>query len=137
MKTITALGLFFVFCCTSVAYAQDIPSLVGTWNGKSAVHHRIHGFKPDWHEKVEMIIQEQEGRFFYGQFRRTKKEGKASQYPFSGVIMKGNKQALITWHNTDGITLVDIEGPDRVTNYGAIHDRTHAFVTMTEYTRGK
>ncbi len=137
MKRLTVLGIFLVFCFAIAAYADDIPNLVGTWKGNSSVHHRIHGFKPNWHEKVQMIIEDQEGRFFYGHFKRTKQNGKVRKHGFSGVIMKGNKQALITWHDTDGITLVDIEGPDRLTNYGAVHDRPHAFVTMTEYTREK
>jgi hypothetical protein len=138
MKKTAVFVIFLIvsFACAA-AMAEEIPNLVGTWNGKAAVHHRIHGFKPDWHEKVNMIIEEQEGRFFYGHFLRTKSKEKVTRHAFSGVIMKNGKQGLITWHSTDGITLMEIEGPDRLTNYGAIHDRKHAFVTMTEYTRAK
>lgn len=120
-----------------VAVNADFPNLVGTWEGKSIVHHRIHGFQPKWAEKVSMVVVEQQGRLFTGYFQRIKEDGTVHRHEFSGIIMKGEKQALLTWYVLDGITLMDIESQDRLTNYAAIHAEECAFVTMTEYTRMK
>ncbi len=139
MRKATVLCVILTLCFACVAFAADFPNLVGTWDGKSIVHHRIHGFQHQWHEQetVSMVVEKQEGRLFSGFFQRIKKGGSVHKHDFSGIIMKGNKQALITWHDLDGITLMDIEASDRLTNYGAIHAAKHAFVTMTEYTRAK
>lgn len=139
MRKATVLCVVLTLCLACVAFAADFPNLVGTWDGKTIVHHRIHGYQHKWHEneRVSMVVVSQEGRLFNGYFQRVKKHGAVSRYDFSGVIMKGEKQALLTWHDHDGISLMDIESGDRLTNYGAIHAAKHAFVTMTEYTRAK
>lgn len=136
-KTAVLIIVVLVLSFTCVAVAADFPNLVGTWEGKSIVHHRIHGFQPKWAEKVSMVVVEQQGRLFSGYFQRIKKDGTIHKHEFSGIIMKGEKRALLTWHILDGITLMDIESGDWLTNYAAIHAAKHAFVTMTEYTRVK
>ena len=112
--SVLALVIVAVAASTVVLAGDNVPDLVGRWIGTNTMHHKQLGFTTN---KLEYVVEEQQGRVFKGYKTLTMLHDKSKRKEgFAGVIKKDNKTFYVADH-IDGIEFGNIDSADAVTIY--------------------
>ena len=112
---IVAVSLSFLLGTTAQAQdANNIPNLIGKWEGSGQVHHKKHGHLKGETKPAQLVVLSQEGRVFHGHVGWSNKSpGKDT---FSGVIDKDGVTFYVAGH-TEGMRIGKLEGSNAFTFY--------------------
>ncbi len=129
MRKILVLAL--VVCLgaiTTLARAEEgVPSLVGIWTCKTAMHRQSKGFLTgSW----KWVVDEQKEHVFHGTLDFSASDGNAGTVTFSGVISPDNRKIYVIYEG-DKMSFGDITSPNTLVMHTLRGGKEHTAVICT------